>query len=63
MSSSQLSRVSIYKLEEKFRTKKELYQFLQQDCRAFLPPLESTNVYFLKQIFKGEKDVLIYICT
>jgi hypothetical protein len=49
--------VNIHNLEERFRSKKELYNFLMQDCKAYLPPLESTNVYFFKQIFKGEKDV------
>jgi hypothetical protein len=50
-------RVNIHHVEEKLKSKKELYQFLLQDCSAFLPNMDSTNVYFLKQIMSGEKEV------
>jgi hypothetical protein len=49
--------VNIHKVEEKIKSKKELYYFLLQDCSAFLPSIESTNVYFLRAILKGEKEV------
>jgi hypothetical protein len=52
-----LSRVNVNELSSKMKSKKELYNFLLQDCQAYLPPLHSTNVYFLKQIMKGEKEV------
>jgi len=39
------------------KSKKELYNFLLQDCQAYLPAMHSTNVYFLKQIMKAEKEV------
>lgn len=42
---------------EKFQTKTELYNFLVGDCKAYLPKQKATNVYFLKQIVKGEKNV------
>jgi hypothetical protein len=54
-----LSRVNVNELSAKMKSKKELYNFLLQDCQAYLPPLHSTNVYFLKQIMKGEKEVII----
>jgi hypothetical protein len=41
------------------KSKKELYNFLLQDSQAYLPPMESTNVYFLKQVMRGTKDVSI----
>ena len=44
-------------MEAKFKSKRELYQFLIQDCKAFLPSLDATNIYFLKQVVKGEKEV------
>ena len=50
-------QVSVNQLSSKFKSKKELYNFLLQDCQAYLPPLASTNVYFLKQIMNGNKDV------
>ena len=42
------------------KSKKELYNFLLQDCQAYLPPMDSTNVYFLKQIMRGAKEVSIF---
>jgi hypothetical protein len=56
-----LSKVNVNELSSKMKSKKELYNFLLQDCQAYLPPLHSTNVYFLKQIMKGEKEVIPYI--
>jgi hypothetical protein len=41
----------------KMKSKKELYNFLLQDCQAYLPPMDATNVYFLKQIMRGAKEV------
>ncbi len=48
MQQNNLSRVSINELSAKMKSKKELYNFLLQDCAAYLPPMHSTNVYFLK---------------
>ena len=39
------------------KSKKELYNFLLQDCQAYLPPMDTTNVYFLKQVMRGGKEV------
>jgi hypothetical protein len=44
----QLARVNVHELMERFRSKKELYDFLSQDCKAYLPKIDSTNVYFYK---------------
>ncbi len=55
-----LSRVNVNELSAKMKSKKELYNFLLQDCQAYLPPMHSTNVYFLKQVMKGEKEVIKY---
>ena len=42
------------------KSKKELYNFLLQDCQAYLPPMDAaTNVYFLKQIMRGAKKVRV----
>jgi hypothetical protein len=61
MQQNNLSRLSINELSSKMKSKKELYNFLQQDCQAYLPPMQSTKVYFLKQIMKAEKEVSIEI--
>ena len=52
-----LTRVSLQEVKDKFSSKKELYDFLVLDCQAFLPKVESINVYFLKQIMRGDKEV------
>ena len=43
-----LMKVNVLKLAEKCKSKKELYTFLTQDGRAYLPKIDSTNVYFLR---------------
>jgi hypothetical protein len=53
----QLQAVNVNQLSSKMKSKKELYNFLLQDGQAYLPPIHSTNVYFLKQIIRGVKDV------
>jgi hypothetical protein len=52
-----LSKVNVNELSSKMKSKKELYNFLLQDCQAYIPPMQSTNVYFLKQVMRGEKEV------
>ncbi len=46
--SAPLKRVNIHEVQEKFRSKKELYEFLTLDCQAYLPKVDSVNVYFFK---------------
>ena len=53
--------MNVLQLAEKCRSKKELYTFLIQDGKAFLPKIDSTNVYFFRQIISGKKDVSSYL--
>ncbi len=55
-----LSDVGIQDLEKRFRSKREMHDFLVQDCKAFLPKLPSTSIFFMKAIIKAEKDVSAY---
>ena len=48
----------MHELIERFRSKKELYDFLSQDCQAYLPKIENTNFFFYKQVARGQKEVL-----
>ncbi len=57
MQGHQLSSVHVNQLSSKCKSKKEFYNFLVNDCHAYLPPLCSTNVYFFKQVVRGTKDV------
>ena len=50
-------RMNVNDLSSKVKSKKELYNFLLRDGQVYLPPLTSVNVYFLKQLMNGNKDV------
>jgi hypothetical protein len=50
-------QVNIHEVAEKCQSKKEVYNFLAGPCDAYLPKMDTINVYFLKQILRGEKDV------
>jgi hypothetical protein len=39
----------------KFRTKGEIYRFLDYDVDAYLPPADCATIYFLKDICTGER--------
>ena len=53
----QTTRVNVNDLSAKCQTKKKLYTFLTQDGQAYLPKIDSTNVYFFRQIMGGQKEV------
>jgi hypothetical protein len=57
MQAQNLSNVSVSQLSSKVKSKKELFNFLVEDCQAYLPPIGSTNVCFFKAIMRGKKDV------
>ena len=52
-----LQGVNVNQLNAKMKSKKELYNFLLQDCQAYRPPMDANNMYFLKQIMRGGKEV------
>ena len=54
-----LQGVNVNQLNAKMKSKKDLYNFLLQDCQAYLPPLDAINVYFLKQIMRGAEEVRV----
>jgi hypothetical protein len=58
-----VKQVNIHHITEKLHSKKEIYNFLTLDCKIHLPSLRSTNVYFYKQILRGEKKVSMKTIT
>lgn len=44
-------------LMEKLQSKKDVYNFLMQECEAYLPKMDTVNMFFLKQITSGKKEV------
>jgi hypothetical protein len=51
------SQVNVLDLQRRFRSKKEMYDFLVHDCKAFLPKINAVTIFFMKQITKADKDV------
>ena len=41
-------------LASKFRSKGELHSFLCVDCSAYMPPMPTINIYFLKSLISGQ---------
>ena len=39
----------------KYKSKREVYNFLTIDCHAYLPPYENLTIYFLKDLVSGAK--------
>jgi hypothetical protein len=52
-----LEQVNIHELMEKVSSKKDVYNFLAQECEAYLPKMDTINIFFLKQITRGLKEV------
>ena len=52
-----LEQVNVHELMEKVSSKRDIYNFLTQECEAYLPKLDTVNIFFLKQITRGTKDV------
>lgn len=52
-----LESVNIHSLMEKIASKRDVYNFLTQECEAYLPKMDTINIYFLKQIARAAKDV------
>jgi hypothetical protein len=42
---------------EKVASKRDVYNFLTQECEAYLPKMDTINIFFLKQVTRGVKEV------
>ena len=56
-SSSQKESLSAKTFAAKFRSKKEVWNFLTIDCGAYLPPMENITIYHMKDLVSGKKKV------
>ena len=50
-----MEQVNIKEVMEKMASKKDVHNFLTQECEAYLPKLDTVNIFFLKQITRGAK--------
>ena len=42
----------------KYRSKREVYNFLATDVGVYLPPYDNVTIYFLKYLMNGKKTIL-----
>ena len=42
----------------KYKSKREIYNFLATDVGVFLPPYDNVTIYFLKELMNGKKKML-----
>jgi hypothetical protein len=50
-------RVSAQTFAAKFKSKKEIFNFLTVDAKAFLPPYDTITIYHMRDIVSGTKKV------
>jgi len=55
--SPRLAQVNVNEVMEKMASKRDVYNFLTLECEAYLPKVDTVNIFFLKQITRGTKDV------
>ena len=53
-----MTQVSSKEFSAKYRSKRELYNFLASDVGIYLPPYDNVTVYFLKDLMAGKKKML-----
>ena len=49
--------------EAKFRTKTEVYRFLDVEVDAYLPPKDCVTIYFLKDLMTAKRKCKCFIVT
>ena len=53
--------ISAQAFAAKFKSKREIYQLLTVDAKAYLPPYDAVTIYFLKDLISGEKKCKLSI--
>ena len=56
-----LEQVNVNDIMEKMASKRDVYNFLTIECEAYLPKVDTVNIFFLKQITRGAKEVRNFI--
>ena len=54
----QVSQITSKEFTAKYRSKREIYNFLACDVGIFLPPYDNVTIYFLKELMMGKKKML-----
>ena len=48
-------QVTALAFASKYKSKREVYNFLTVECRAYLPSYDTLTIYFLKDLVNGTK--------
>ena len=48
-------QVTAMSFASKYKSKREVYNFLTIECHAYLPPYDNLTIYFLKDLIRGHK--------
>ena len=54
----QMLSVSSKEFAAKYRSKREIYNFLAADVGVYLPPYDNVTIYFMKDLMFGKKKML-----
>ena len=54
----QMHSVSSKEFAAKYRSKREIYNFLAADVGVYLPPYDNVTIYFMKDLMFGKKKML-----
>ena len=49
------SLITEQEFSAKFKSKREIYTFLTVKCQAYLPRVEHITMYYLRDLFSGDK--------
>ena len=52
------ARISSKEFASKYRSKREIFNFLATDVGVYVPPYENVTIYFLKELMRGSKKML-----
>ena len=50
-----MTHISSKEFAAKYRSKREIYNFLATDVGVYLPPYDNVTIYFIKDLFFGRK--------
>ena len=55
---NQMTSVSSKEFSAKYRSKREIYNFLATDVGVYLPPYDNVTIYFIKDLMFGRKKMV-----
>ena len=53
-----MAHITSKEFAAKYRSKREVYNFLATDVGVYLPPYDNVTIYFLKDLIWGKKKML-----